>query len=337
MSQPRAMHAAVHTGPLEFEIREYPIPEPPDGWALIRVARCGICGSEKHNLNKMPAKDGHICGHELSGIVARAPAGEAFSEGDAVIVHPCASCGVCASCQAGVWAHCAQRPNVGHGPTNAFAEYVVAPSHIMRKKPEAMRFETAAMAEPVAVGLHAAKKVTESGRNAVVFGAGGIGLLVAQCLRARGADRVFVADVKAESLQVAEEIGSFETIKSDDDAAWRAVDNVPIHCVFDVVGHVPAITARGLSILERHGLFVVVGGQNEMAINLMPVLSKELRIVGSGWTTRDDFDEAIGLLVDGNVGVNKMIGATYPLENLTEAFAASKSHIKVMVDCGGVP
>ena len=335
MSTSKTMRAAVHTGPLQFEIREFPLPEPHDGWALVRVAHCGICGSEKHNLNREPTRDDHICGHELSGIIAKAPAGSGLSEGDIVIVHPAASCGACVSCTQGGWAHCENRPSVAHGPTSAFAEYIVAPPHLIREKPDGMDFSTAAMAEPVAVGLHAAKKMEEPGGNAVVFGAGGIGLLGAQCLKARGAGRVFLADVKESSLRAAREIGDFETVQSNDDASWGQVKDVPIHFVFDVVGHVPAITARGLGLLERHGTFVVIGGQEEMPVNLMPVLMKELRIQGSGWTTRDDFEEAIALLVDGRVRVDKMVTATYPLEQITEAFAASRDHIKVMVDCGG--
>ena len=335
MSDSETMRAAVHSGPLQFEVKEFPIPEVPDGWALVRVARCGICGSEKHNLNREPTRENHICGHELSGIIAHATEGAEFAEGDAVIVHPAMSCGDCEACRTGLWPHCTNRPSVTHGTTNAFADYIIAPPHLIRRVPDGMDFETAAMAEPVAVGLHGAKKMTEPGGNAVVFGAGGIGLLAAQCLKVRGAERVFIADVKEESLAIAREIADLETIRADDDAAWDAVKGVPIHIVYDVVGHVPAITARGLSMLERGGTFVVIGGQNEMPINLMPILMKELRVQGSGWTTREDFEEAIALLADGRVRVEEMIGATYPLEQLTAAFAASKDLIKVMVDCGG--
>jgi len=329
------MRAAVHSGPLRFELKEFPIPAPPDGWALIRVGRCGICGSEKHNINREPTRENHICGHELSGLIAQAPAGGDFSEGDAVIVHPAMSCGGCEQCRNGLWPHCRSKPAVAHGPTNAFADYIIAPPHIIRRKPEGMDFETAAMAEPVAVGLHAAKKMTKPGGNAVVFGAGGIGLLAAQCLKVRGVERVFIADVKEENLKIAREIADLETIQSDDDAAWDAVKGAPIHFVFDVVGHIPAITSRGLAMLERCGTLVVVGGQDEMPVNLMPLLMKELRIQGSGWTTREDFEEAIALLAAGRVRVDRMIGATYPLEQLTAAFAASRNLIKVMIDCGG--
>ncbi|MEW6358128.1 MAG: zinc-binding dehydrogenase [Planctomycetota bacterium] len=335
MSNSRTMRAAVHSGPLQFEMKEFPIPQVPDGWALVRVARCGICGSEKHGLNRAPSRENFICGHELSGVIARAPAGGEFAEGDAVIVHPALSCGTCGPCKNGLWPHCEKRPAASHGPTNAFAEYIVAPPHIVRRKPEGMDFGTAAMAEPVAVGLHAAKKMAEPGGNAVVFGAGGIGLLAAQCLKVRGAGRVFIADVKEENLKAACEIADLETIKSDDNAAWAALKGVPIHFVFDVVGHIPAITSRGLGMLARGGTFVVVGGQDEMPINLMPLLMKELRIQGSGWTTREDFEEAIALLRDGRVRVDRMIGATYPLAQLTAAFAASKNIVKVMVACGG--
>lgn len=328
-----AMRAAVHVGPLQFELREFPIPQPPEGWALVRVVRCGLCGSEKHGLNRAPWGPGFIAGHESSGTVEKAPKGSGFSEGEAVCVHPVVSCGSCPSCQKGLWGHCASRPKVSHGPSNAFAEYIVAPPHLMRRVPAGMDFSTAAMAEPVAVGLHGAMKMPTAGGNAVVFGAGGIGLLVAQALRARGAGRVFVADVKDRSLKAAREIG-FETIRSDDPAAWNGLKGTPIHCVYDVVGHVPAITSRGLSLLERHGKFVVIGGQNEMPVDLSPVLSRELCIEGSGWTTREDFEEAIGLLADGRVRCEKMITATYPLEKINEAFAA-KDQVKVMIDCGG--
>src|SRR5271154_2084313 len=196
-----------------------PVPAP--GEMLIRIAACGICGSDVHGYDGTSGRriPPLVMGHEAAGTVAEVGDGvRQFNAGDRVTFDSTVYCGECEYCRSGDVNLCDSRQVVGvscgdyrrHG---AFAEYVVVPERIVYRLPDELGFAEAAMLEAVSVGLHAVRVAElNGGETALVIGAGMIGLLTLQAARAAGCSRVFVADLDPTRLELAREMGADETI-----------------------------------------------------------------------------------------------------------------------------
>ena len=201
---------------LQLELADFPQPEPGPGEVLIRVAACGICGSDVHGYDGTSGRriPPIVMGHEAAGIVAATGAGvTGFKPGDRVTFDSTVYCGECAFCRRGEVNLCDRREVIGvscgdyrrHG---AFAEYIAVPERILYHLPEAMSFPEAAMLEAVSVALHAVHVTGDvKGQTALVIGAGMIGLLTMQAARAAGAARVMIADIDATRLNLARSLG----------------------------------------------------------------------------------------------------------------------------------
>src|SRR5499433_814874 len=182
-------------------IADLPTPVPAADEVLIRVAACGICGSDVHGYDGSSGRriPPIVMGHEAAGVVASVEAGvNKITEGDRVTFDSTIFCGTCDFCRRGEINLCDHRQVLGvscpdyrrHG---AFAEYVVVPARIVYKLPDRMSFEEAAMLEAVAVALHAVSlSEVSAGSSVLVVGAGMIGLLILQALRVAGSSRILV-------------------------------------------------------------------------------------------------------------------------------------------------
>jgi (R,R)-butanediol dehydrogenase/meso-butanediol dehydrogenase/diacetyl reductase len=171
------VRAAITTEEHGFDVVELPDPAPGPDEVVIRVAACGICGSDIKAQPYMPA--GMIMGHELGGeIVGFGSEAAGWREGTNVAVLPVVSCGRCRFCQAGLVAHCAQTRYIGMGPDGGgFAELAVIPSRHVFALPDDLPTTYAALVEPFAVGLHGVHCAAVSrGENVLVIGTGGVGL-----------------------------------------------------------------------------------------------------------------------------------------------------------------
>ncbi len=203
------MQALVLTDYRKLELRDVERPSLGPRDVLIRVAACGICGSDVHGFDGSSGRrvPPLIMGHEAAGAVAEVgSAVDRVRVGDRVTFDSTISCGECPACRRGQINLCTARRVLGvscgdyrqHG---AFAEYVAAPQHILYPLPESLPFEHAALVEPVSVAVHAVDRLAvRSGETAVVVGSGMIGLLVIQALRAAGCGQVIAADVDASRL-----------------------------------------------------------------------------------------------------------------------------------------
>ena len=182
----------VRSGPGNVELRDVPEPEPGPGQVRIAVAAAGVCGTDIHILrDEFPSRPPVILGHEFSGRVDRLGDGVAeFAPGDSVVAMPAAvRCGRCRYCLSGDILMCEGRRSIGHGVDGAFARYVVVPAEMVHRVPQGVPLRHAALAEPVAVAVHAVSersKVT-AGDAVLVSGVGPIGLLILQVVRAHGA------------------------------------------------------------------------------------------------------------------------------------------------------
>src|SRR6266568_801079 len=202
-------------------LTDMPRPEPGAREVLIRVAACGICGSDVHGYDGSSGRriPPIVMGHEAAGVIASVGDGVAkFKPGDRVTFDSTVYCGECAYCRNGEMNLCDRREVIGvscgeyrrHG---AFAEYLVVPERILYHLPNKMSFPEAAMLEAVSVALHAVKvSGVKKGETALVVGAGMIGLLTMQAARAMGCGRVMIADIDETRLTLAELLGATEAL-----------------------------------------------------------------------------------------------------------------------------
>jgi L-iditol 2-dehydrogenase len=212
---------------LELVSMDRPVVGPRD--VLVRVAACGICGSDVHGYDGSSGRriPPIVMGHEASGTVVEAGAAVSRATvGDRVTFDSTVYCGECDACRSGQVNLCPRRRVLGvscdeyrqHG---AFAEFVAVPQHILHALPPELPFEQAALIEPVSVALHAVDLLRiKHGERAVVVGSGMIGLLVIQALRVAGCSEVIAIDIDEGRLELAAELGATTTINSTN-GAWK--------------------------------------------------------------------------------------------------------------------
>src|ERR1700747_2612283 len=193
----------------QLEMAEVATPAAGVGEVLIRVGACGICGSDVHGYDGSSGRriPPIVMGHEAAGrIAAVGNSVKHLAEGDSVPFDSTVYCGACTHCLRGDINLCDHRQVLGvscgdYRRAGAFAEYVVVPARIVHRLPDQLSFTEAAMLEAVAVALHAvAVTQVPADSTALVIGAGMIGLLILQALRATGRSRVFVADLDESRL-----------------------------------------------------------------------------------------------------------------------------------------
>lgn len=326
------MKAAFCIGSGKFEIRDVPRPQPGEREALVRVRACGICGSDKSALARAQARN-NIPGHELSGVVEYADPGDDVAIGQEVVVDPVLPCGECKYCKAGRTSFCMHRKGtIGYGAGGGFAEYVSVPLCCLYPKPANIDFAEASMTEPLGVAVNGANLRDATGLDCLVFGAGAIGTMLAQVLKRRGADTVYIADVDEGHLDIARQLGDFVTINARDESAWDAVKDADIKVAYDVVGGSAAVAARALSVLAERGALVFIGAQKEGAVSMATVEERALSLIQTEGVSIAEMREAVSLLGSGQVNVKPLISARFSLDDIEGAFQASLTGIKVVVE-----
>ena len=207
---PSPMKALLLSQYNQLDIADLPAPVPGQDEILVRVAACGICGSDVHGYDGTSGRriPPIVMGHEAAGVVAAVGTGVSkFKPGDRVTFDSTVYCGQCEFCLQGEINLCNNRQVVGvscgdYRRAGAFAEYVVVPQRITYHLPEALEFQEAAMLEAVSVALHAVRvSEMKGGETALVIGAGMIGLLTLQAAKAAGASKVLIADIDRTRLE----------------------------------------------------------------------------------------------------------------------------------------
>lgn len=322
------MRAAVIDGPGVLTLRDVAVPDPRDGEVLVRVAYCGVCGTDLHGILDGWVAPGTVPGHEWSGRVAAVGnAVTGIQPRDLVVGGP-VTCGECRWCRLGRPALCVADPMrggaAGHG--GAFAEYLVTSAVALSVVPNGLDERTAALAEPLAVALHG---LTQAGRidadaRVLVTGAGPLGLLVVAALAARDIRDVTVSEPALGRRDQALDVGAAKSCAPDE---LPAVPQLPTHCVadgFDVVlecsGQAAAI-AQGLGLLVPAGRLVLLG-VHAMSVRLDPVriLTNELTVTGAYCYDQSGIDDALALLATGRLPVDKLVNPDdVPLDQLLPA------------------
>jgi (R,R)-butanediol dehydrogenase/meso-butanediol dehydrogenase/diacetyl reductase len=308
----------------------------------VAVSYAGICGSDLHNIvmpHVTPA--GTVLGHEFSGVVVELGAAVTrLAVGDRVAVLPFEYCGVCATCRAGSPQVCVdiRATKVGGAfRPGAFAESVVTPAASAHELPDAVSDAHAALAEPLAVGIHAvAVSEVSPDEPVAVVGGGPIGIATTLALKARGFTSI--AGVEPNAPRRAR-LGTFgiPTTGVEDAAATvpQLLGGTAPTAVFDCTGH-PSGPSTALALLPTMGRLIVLGSTVEPAsFDFYKIVRDEIRVRGAVCYTHDEFREAIEQLAAGNAQADDLITAVHDLDDAQACFDDLRSgrseHLKVLL------
>lgn len=322
------MKAIVIRGKLDLVEAERPVPEPGAGEVRLRIAYGGVCGSDLHYYyeganGQYVVREPLVPGHEVSGTVDLDPTGE-LAPGTPVTVHP-ATFG---TPEPGLedaphlWPGGAYLGSASTWPhtQGAMSQYAVVRRDMVRVLPPGLPLRRAALAEPLAVALHAVSVAGDvTGKRVLVSGSGPIGLLAVAAARVRGAAEVTATDVLPGPLERARRVGASRT-------AQVGVEDIPA-LAYDVVlecSGVPAAVSPALVAARRGGVVVQVGmvPDEPRAINLAPLVAKELQLRGT-FRFADEIDEAIRVLAE-HPDLESVVTHEVPASRAEEAFATAR-------------
>jgi 2-desacetyl-2-hydroxyethyl bacteriochlorophyllide A dehydrogenase len=301
-------------------------PEPAEDEVLLQIAACGICGSDLH-MTEDPAtfgvSEGFVLGHEFAGKILRCGSGVSdLRPGERVAVAPMRGCGRCDSCRHGEPAWCPEMRLIGGG----YAEFATVTARQCRVLPHDLPTQEGALAEPVAVGLHAVKRSgLKHGDRVLVLGAGPIGLLVAFWARQLGAENVVVADLNRNQEARAAAVGATGFALSGPDLAAEVQDQIGAQpdIVFECVGK-RGLIGFGCSLVRVHGTVVGVGlcvGGDEW--DPFAALSKEIQVVFSAFFTMSEFETALEALSrPGHFRPQALVTEQIGLQRVPDSFEA---------------
>ena len=321
----------------QLQIADLPDPQPGPGEVLIRVAACGICGSDVHGYDGSSGRriPPIVMGHEAAGIVAALGKGVTqFSEGERVTFDSTVFCGRCPPCLRGEINLCDNRQVLGvscsdYRRSGAFAEFVAVPARTVYRLPDSLTFPEAAMLEAVSVALHAVSLAqVASGSSALVVGAGMIGLLAAQALRVAGCRRVFVADIDDSRLALAKQIGASEAFRADEKLEkrlYQLTDGFGVDVAVEAVGRTESVAAS-IDSVRKGGSVVLVGNISpEIVLPLQKVVTRQICLQGS-CASSGEYPRAIELVASGAIQVKPLITAVAPLAEGPRWFERLHSH-----------
>ena len=339
------MQGTYFLGNGAFETREMPQRPLAEGEVLLKVAACGICGTDVHiyhgDKGSAEVTPPVILGHELSGTVAQVGAGVTrLKPGDRVAVDPNRYCGECHYCNIGKKQLCSNLFAVGVNRDGGFAEYCYVPEDQCYPLSDGVPLEYGAMAEPLACCIHGIDRAKiRLGDTVLVIGGGAIGLLMVQLAKQSGASLVILSEPAAIRRATGRQIGADGVIDpSCEDVSERlrqltgtdGVD-VVIECVGNTAATAQAFEAakRGATIL----LFSVPKAGAIHSLSLEEVYQKELTILGS-MINPDTHQRAVDLINRGRIQLEPIITHRFPLEQVKEAILMQMSGqaVKVMVE-----
>jgi (R,R)-butanediol dehydrogenase / meso-butanediol dehydrogenase / diacetyl reductase len=273
-------------------VETLPDPTPGAGEVVVRVGRCGICGSDLH-MTEDPAFGmgaGDILGHEFAGeVVALGKGAEGLALGDLVAVIPLQSCGTCHHCIKGEVQWCAAFGLQGGG----YAEYAVTRPNQCIMLPASASLADGAIIEPLAVALHGVNlSGLKKGDKVLILGAGPIGLAIAFWARRRGASDVIMLDIVDHQRDRALSMGATGFATSPEDALIDGTADI----VFECVG-IPGLIAQAVGHVRPRGTILLLGlCTRPDTFNSFAMLTKEVRLITSAFFTRGEYEEALDAL-----------------------------------------
>ncbi len=356
------MKAAMWYGRNDVRVEEVADPVVAPGTVKVKVKWCGICGSDLHEFLGgpifIPADKPHplsgekapvVLGHEFSGeVVEVGPGVTKVSVGDRVIVEPMRVCSpaakddMCPACREGLYNLCSRLGFHGLcGGGGGFAEYTVFFEEFIHAIPESLSYEDAALVEPMAVALQSLRQGDfKIGQNAIVLGAGPIGLCTIEMLKAAGAEKIFVVQRKSIRQEYALQHGADRVFDPNEcdvvEEVQALTGGVGVDVAFETTGAEQGLQLAVDSVKYAGTVVVTSIWEKPISINLNSIVLTEKKLVGT-IAYRHQFPAVIKLLSDGRIDTNGLITKKIPLEDIVnEGFGAlagpeKKKHVKIVV------
>lgn len=315
------MKAFLFSEPGKGSITEKNLREPGPNEVRIKVAACGVCGTDMRIWRGLePSARGITLGHEYAGeIVAVGEKVSGYSVGDRVVVDPNIYCYSCEYCLNGEVNLCENLKALGVDIDGGFAQFSLVPTTQLQKIPESLSFEEAAFVEPVACALNGIDRAEiQPGQSVMIIGAGPIGLLMVQLARLRGASKVMLSEKVAWRRRMALELGADEVYDPSESSLTQQISlkdrpKVVIECV----GH-PATQAESIKLVKRGGTVILFGDGHEnesFSVGSFEFYYKNLTVRGAALNPFTQ-GRAMELIAGKRIDVAALISRVIPLEVL---------------------
>jgi NAD+-dependent secondary alcohol dehydrogenase Adh1 len=335
----KAARLHEYHAPLQLEETDEPKAAGPLD-VVVRIGAAGLCRTDLHIQEGQWAEKSQVelpytPGHENAGWIHEVGAAVTNVEvGDTVIVHPFITCGLCRPCRAGDDMHCVNGSFPGINRDGGFADFLLTSARsVVKLDPSLEPKDIAALADAGLTAIHAVKKaipVLGSGTQAVVIGAGGLGHIGIQCLKAMTPTEIIVVDPSEPALALARELGADHTVKVDTqrtlssgtggshvDAVQELTDGRGAQAIIDFVGENGAVE-DGIGMIEDGGFYYVIGYGQNIDIPTIDVISREISFIGNLVGTYVDLQDLMTLTAQGRVTLHT---TTYPLDAINDAMA----------------
>lgn len=334
--------ATQYSGDKQFSVIETPLTEPEAGEVRIKVAYCGVCGTDVHIYHGMMDQRVAIpvtIGHEMSGTIdAVGKDVSGYAVGDRVVVRPLDDRAEKPSDKG--FSHIAAGLKfIGIDSPGAMQQYWNVPAFTLHKLPADIDMKLAALTEPLAVACHDVRlSGLRSGETAVVLGGGPIGMLVALVARESGA-KVIISEMNPTRVALAEEMG-FEVVNP---AKTDLVEYVAkqtggglADVVFEVAGVQPTVDVMTeVAGIRGRIVMVAIHGQPR-PVNLFKFFWKELKLIGARVYEPEDYDKAIALVSAGDLTLSPLVTSVAPLSDVQSVFEnidRNPDGMKILLDC----
>jgi NAD+-dependent secondary alcohol dehydrogenase Adh1 len=313
----------------DLEMAEIPVPEPTGPFdVVVRIGGAGVCRTDLHILEGQWAEKSGVAlpytiGHENAGWVhAVGSAVTNVAEGDPVIVHPLVTCGLCRACRSGDDVHCENSQFPGIDTDGGYAEYLKTSARSVVRLDDTLEpAGVAALADAGLTAYHAAAKAARRlrpGDRCVVIGAGGLGHIGIQVLKATTAAELVVVDRNADAVTLALSIGADHGVVADGGHVEQVLELTGGHgaeVVVDFVGE-GGSTHEGLRMLRRAGDYHVVGYGENIDVPTIDVISSEISLIGNLVGSYNDLSELMVLAARGDVRLHTV---QYRLDDVRSA------------------
>lgn len=338
------MEALVIHSPGDLRVENVPTPAVEAGQVRVRVRTGGICGSDLHywqhgGFGTIRIQQPMVLGHEVAGVVEEIGSGvEAVAPGDRVAVCPSHPCSQCRYCQMGLQNHCLDMRYFGSAMRmphvqGAFRQEIVVGAAQAYKLASGVSDAEGAMAEPLAVALHAANRAGPLvGRKVLVTGCGPIGAMAIIAARRAGATHIVATDVVAQPLRKARAVGADEAINVAEDPqalARFATEKGQFDVLFEASGNERALRSA-FEVVRPRGVVVQLGlSGGELTLPFNMVVAKEFDLRGA-FRFHEEFGVAVDLINKGLVDLKPLVSATLPYRDAGRAFALAADRSQSM-------
>lgn len=341
---PATMRAAVLFGPGDMRVIEKPVPKPASGQVLVKVAECGMCGTDLKiydgHFPGIPPYGSFTPGHEWTGtVVALGESVDEVAIGDRVCIEAHHGCGRCENCLVGKYTMCLNYGVPGKGERSSgmtvdggFAEYVVHTASSLHKMADSVSYKDAVLLTTAGTalwGLDTAGGFV-AGEDVAIFGAGPVGLMTVQLAKQLGAHRVFLADIQQNRLELGKTLGADYVINSGTADPVKTIREITsglgVHLAIDTAG-AASIPQLLIDSTRRGGRILLIAFYSKpVTLDLAKAIQEGIQIHTSRGEGGGDVQRALDLAEMGRLRCGELVTHEFPLEKITEALRIVRSH-----------